>query len=54
MSATGNFVIEVQERVYELIEEGHDVDKVYEIIRSEYGSMGEGLVADCYFELSEM
>jgi hypothetical protein len=50
MSAMGNFVVEVQERVYGLIEDGVDVDKVYEIIRSEYGEMGVGLVANCYFE----
>ena len=50
MSAMGNFVVEVQERVYGLIEDGLDVDKVYEIIRSEYGEMGVGLVANCYFE----
>ena len=46
----GNFVVEVQERVYGLIEDGVDVDKVYDIIRSEYGEMGVGLVANCYFE----
>lgn len=50
MSAMGNFVVEVQERVYGLIEDGVDVDKVYDIIRSEYGEMGVGLVANCYFE----
>lgn len=50
MSSMGNFVVEVQERVYGLIEDGVDVDKVYEIIRSEYGEMGVGLVANCYFE----
>ena len=46
----GNFVVEVQERVYGLIEDGVDVDKVYEIIDAEYGQMGVGLVANCYFE----
>jgi len=52
MSSMGNFVVEVQERVYGLIDDGVDVDKVYEIIRSEYGEMGVGLVANCYFENS--
>lgn len=50
MSAMGNFVVEVQERVHGLIEDGIDVDKVYEIISTEYGQMGVGLVANCYFE----
>ena len=50
MNAMGNFVVEVQERVYGLIEDGVDVDKVYEIIDAEYGQMGVGLVANCYFE----
>ena len=50
MSAMGNFVVEVQERVYGLIEDGVDVDKVYASISSEYGEMCIVHVANCYFE----
>jgi hypothetical protein len=48
-----NFIIEVQEYVYELIESGNDVDRVYELVREKYGEMGVGLVADCYFSVME-
>ena len=50
MDTTRNYVTEVKTRVYGLIADGVDVDKVYDIIRSEFGDAAVRLVANCYFE----
>lgn len=52
MNTMVNNVTEVKTRVYELIDNGVDVDKVYDIIRSEFGETAVRLVPNCYFENS--
>ena len=44
----------VQQLVFSLIQNGHDVEKVYEKVRAAHGDTAIKFVADCYFQLTEV
>jgi hypothetical protein len=44
----------VQQLVFSLIQNGHDVEKVYDKVRAAYGDTAIKIVADCYFQMNEV